>query len=230
MSSYDPYTSPDPNQQPPAQPYGQQPGYGQPDPSSPYGQPPAQPYGQQPGYGQQPVYGQPDPSSPFGQPPAQPYGQQPAYGAPQYSQFGTPQYGAPQYAPPPQYGYQQAVGSKSFLVTWLLSYFLGGLGVDRFYLGKIGTGVLKLITVGGCGIWWLIDLIMVLAGATKDSDGYALAGYEEHKRTAWIVTGVLWALQLIVGASNHAAWTDLQHSLRTGSSSGAAGVVVQRTV
>ncbi|HEY3544872.1 MAG TPA: NINE protein [Propionicimonas sp.] len=220
MSSYDPYTNPDPNQQPPAQPYGQQPGYGQPDPASPYGQPPAQPDGQQPGYGQ------PDPASPYGQPPAQPYGQPPAYGAPQYSQFGTPQYGAPQYAPPPQYGYQQAVGSKSFLVTWLLSYFLGLLGVDRFYLGKIGTGVLKLITVGGCGIWWLIDLILVLAGTTKDSDGYALAGYEEHKRTAWIVTGVLWALSLIGNAVNHTAWDNLRNNFTTNG----AGVVVERTV
>lgn len=80
---------------------------------------------------------------------------------------------------------------KSFIATWLFAYFLGVIGVDRFYLGKIGTGILKLITVGGFGLWWLIDLIMVLAGATRDKAGNPLAGYEENKKIAWIVTIVL---------------------------------------
>ena len=53
---------------------------------------------------------------------------------------------------------------KSFLVTLLLSIFLGGLGIDRFYLGYIPLGIVKLITGGGCGIWWLIDIILI---ATK---------------------------------------------------------------
>ncbi len=64
--------------------------------------------------------------------------------------------------------------------------------MGRLYLGKVGTGVLKVITLGGCGVWWLTDLILVLVGTTKDQNGYALAGYEEHKRVAWIVTAVLW--------------------------------------
>lgn len=218
MSSYDPYANPDPNQ-PPAQPYGQQ-AYGQPAPS-PYGQPTAQPYGT-PGYGQPPAQG-------YGQPPAQAYGQQPAYGAPQYSQFGTPQYGAPQYPTAPQYapyGYQQAVGGKSFVTTWLLAWFLGVFGIDRFYLGKTGTGVLKLLTLGGCGIWALIDLILVLAGATRDSNGYPLAGYEEHKRTAWIITAALWALGILTNVLNHSAWTNLQNDFPANG----AGVVVERAV
>jgi len=63
---------------------------------------------------------------------------------------------------------------KSWVVALLLSIFLGGLGIDRFYLGKIGTGILKLITCGGLGIWWLIDLIMIATGKTKDSSGSEL--------------------------------------------------------
>ena len=54
--------------------------------------------------------------------------------------------------------------NKKWIVALLLSVFVGSLGVDRFYMGYIGTGILKLITFGGFGIWWLIDLILI---ATK---------------------------------------------------------------
>lgn len=60
---------------------------------------------------------------------------------------------------------------KDWTVTLLLSVFLGSLGIDRFYVGKIGTGILKLLTVGGCGIWSLIDIIMIATGSFKDKDG-----------------------------------------------------------
>jgi TM2 domain-containing membrane protein YozV len=63
------------------------------------------------------------------------------------------------------------LSEKSWLATLLLSIFLGELGIDRFYLGKIGTGILKLVTLGGFGIWWLIDVILVIAGAMTDKDG-----------------------------------------------------------
>lgn len=63
---------------------------------------------------------------------------------------------------------------KNWLVTLLLCLFLGGIGVHRFYVGKIGTGILQLFTLGGCGIWIFIDLIMVLTGSFTDKNGYAI--------------------------------------------------------
>lgn len=65
---------------------------------------------------------------------------------------------------------------KEWLVTLLLSLFLGSLGVHRFYVGKIGTGILQLLTLGGCGIWTLIDVIMIATGNFKDKDGYEIKG------------------------------------------------------
>ena len=65
---------------------------------------------------------------------------------------------------------------NSKLVSLLLSIFLGELGIDRFYLGFIGLGILKLLTGGGLGIWWLVDLIMIATGKMKTKDGQELAG------------------------------------------------------
>lgn len=60
---------------------------------------------------------------------------------------------------------------KNWLATLLLCLFLGGIGVHRFYVGKVGTGILQLITLGGCGIWTHIDLIMIITGSFTDKDG-----------------------------------------------------------
>lgn len=95
-----------------------------------------------------------------------------------------------------------AVQGKSFIVTWLLSLLLGFLAVDRFYLGKVGTGILKLITFGGAGIWVLIDLILTLTGAQRDKAGNPLVGYNENKKVAWIVTGVLVVLSIVMSSVN----------------------------
>ena len=64
---------------------------------------------------------------------------------------------------------------RSFIVAVLLSLFLGVFGADRFYLGYTVFGILKLITFGGFGIWWLVDLIRIGTGKLADADGNALA-------------------------------------------------------
>jgi TM2 domain-containing membrane protein YozV len=66
------------------------------------------------------------------------------------------------------------VEQKDWLTTLLLCLFLGGLGVHRFYTGHTGIGVVQLLTLGGCGIWSLIDLITIITGSFRDANGNPL--------------------------------------------------------
>lgn len=63
---------------------------------------------------------------------------------------------------------------KGYVPAVLLCVLLGGFGIHRFYVGKICTGILMFVTLGGLGIWTLIDLIMIVIGKFKDKDGLPL--------------------------------------------------------
>ncbi|TNM54034.1 TM2 domain-containing protein [Brevibacterium sediminis] len=79
-------------------------------------------------------------------------------------------------------------GNRSFVITWLLSMLFGILGLDRFYTGRYLTGALKLLSLGGLGVWWIIDLGIVLAGGLRYRRE-PLRGYAQDKEIAWIATG-----------------------------------------
>ncbi|MBR49725.1 MAG: hypothetical protein CL734_05865 [Chloroflexi bacterium] len=60
---------------------------------------------------------------------------------------------------------------KNFVAALILCILLGSLGIHRFYAGRIVTGILMILTLGGLGIWTLIDIIMIATGSFKDSQG-----------------------------------------------------------
>lgn len=63
---------------------------------------------------------------------------------------------------------------RDWLTTLLLSFFLGCFGIHRFYTGHITTGIIQFLTLGGCGIWAIYDIIMIATGNFKDIDGQPL--------------------------------------------------------
>ena len=63
------------------------------------------------------------------------------------------------------------MSDKKILPVLLLCFFLGPFGIHRFFVGKIGTGILQLVTLGGLGIWAFIDFVMIIIGKFTDKDG-----------------------------------------------------------
>jgi hypothetical protein len=138
-------TEPQPPYEPPPQ-YGDQP---LPPPVNPYG-PGQSGYGPTPSYGSPPPYGAP--------PPYQGNNPYPQQGAP----YGVDAYGRP-------------LSDKSKMVAGLLQLFLGTFGIGRFYLGYTGLGVaMLLVSWMTCGIWPLIDAILILIGKVPDAQGRTL--------------------------------------------------------
>ena len=80
-------------------------------------------------------------------------------------------------APTPNFAAQSAVAPAEgydWLTTLLLCWFLGVFGVHSFYTKKNGIGIAQLLTLGGCGIWAFVDLIMIIVGSFKDGQGRPL--------------------------------------------------------
>ena len=70
--------------------------------------------------------------------------------------------------------YHTHAEGRDWLTALLLCFFLGVFGIHRFYTGHTGIGIVQLLTLGGCGIWALIDFIMIIVGSFRDADGHLL--------------------------------------------------------
>lgn len=100
-----------------------------------------------------------------------------------------------------------AVSDKSYVVSWALALFLGTLGVDRFYRGFTGLGIAKLFTLGGLGIWYLVDLFLLLTTGGKDSEQRPLEGYDKHKVLTWVITGVYVVVSFVSTSISQNWWS-----------------------
>ena len=67
------------------------------------------------------------------------------------------------------------MSDKKFLPALLLAIVLGAFGAHRFYVGKVGTAILQLVTCGGVGIWTIVDIIMIATGSFTDKEGRKLS-------------------------------------------------------
>ncbi len=73
---------------------------------------------------------------------------------------------------------------RHFLAVFFLSFLWGMFGVDRFYLGKVGTGILKLVTFGGFGIWTIVDFVLIISGTMRDKQGNEMLDAARYKKFA----------------------------------------------
>ena len=80
---------------------------------------------------------------------------------------------------------QPAPVKSQFYPAFFLCLFLGGFGAHRFYTGKITSGIVQLVTLGGCGVWVLIDLITILLGKFKDENGSAIPN--ANPKVTWLI-------------------------------------------
>ena len=85
----------------------------------------------------------------------------------------------------------------AYVTVTYFSLFLGFLGVDRFYMGYVFLGVVKLLTFGGLGIWWLIDFIWIALGNAKTKAGVRLLRTDRDNRIVFIGLAIFLLIQLV---------------------------------
>lgn len=109
---------------------------------------------------------------------------------------------------------------RHFLAVFFISFMWGTFGADRMYLGKWGTGILKLVTFGGLGIWVVVDLILVMGGSMRDKEGREMLQFTDYKKFAYL-TVLIFAIALgvfilINGIALIVGVTDLINQFQSG--------------
>jgi TM2 domain. len=109
---------------------------------------------------------------------------------------------------------------RHFLAVFFISFMWGIFGIDRMYLGKWGTGILKLVTIGGFGIWVLVDLSKIMSGTMRDKQGREMLQFAEYKsfanKTVLIFALVIGLIVLLYGAVLLSVVSQLMNDLQNG--------------
>jgi len=106
-----------------------------------------------------------------------------------------------------------------FRRPWLVSLVFGLLGADRFYLRRPLSGCVKLLTLGGAGLWWALDVLALATGAAVDGGGHPLSGRSGHRAVALVVSVV------VIGAAFGLAAGPVLAAARAGAGTAVSGLV-----
>lgn len=113
---------------------------------------------------------------------------------------------------------------RHFLAVFFISLTWGLLGIDRMYLGKWVTGLLKLVTVGGFGLWLLADLSSIMNGTMRDAHGQPMLEYEHYKSLASRIVFIYTTVVVIGVIISGIALTYVVSQLMSGSYAGIPGL------
>lgn len=126
----------------------------------------------------------------------------------------------PETAPVQPVTLKQFPRQRHFLAVFFISFMWGIFGVDRMYLGKWFTGLLKLVTIGGLGVWAVVDISAIMKGAMRDKHGREMLQFTEYKKlaskTVLIFALALGVVAIIYGALMFAVLAQLFNDVQNG--------------